>query len=448
MAYRRVQGGMVSFVAAIAAAWGCTDAPDDLAPTTFPPPNDAIEAGTTDAPTAPAPADATADVAQGWIANGVKDGAETDVDCGGTAGAPACAAGKACKVHDDCAAATCRYDGVCIAARSCAAHFGGDTCGPDGNEDCCKAIPVPHPTKPYVLDKYSVTAGRFRQFVERTKGDIRGWLTAHRPKDWDPVWDAWLPSTMDTNTYDGKDGVVQQLGPHLYYYATGANMGCQVEEVGARTYWLPPAVNTARFNDVQRYDKDTLDQKPMVCATYMMLAAFCAWDGGRIPSLEELDFAWNRGHPESYFFPWGNSPRPAGWVYAYDTEADALSFGQPHCNPFGDPTSPCDRGVASWRYNSWTPGALIANDRSVFIPPPGHFPRGDGPFGHADLAGLVFNVSSTLGGQPGDDPVERISMYSRGGTWQGHAAPYYDFGEAYGYKLASKYWATGARCAR
>ena len=43
----------------------------------------------------------------------VKNGAETDVDCGGgTCGT--CAAGKTCAVDVDCASATCKADKTCM----------------------------------------------------------------------------------------------------------------------------------------------------------------------------------------------------------------------------------------------------------------------------------------------------------------------------------------------
>lgn len=44
-------------------------------------------------------------------ANGVKDGAESDVDCGGTC--PRCANGKTCVNRDDCAGASCTLIGQC-----------------------------------------------------------------------------------------------------------------------------------------------------------------------------------------------------------------------------------------------------------------------------------------------------------------------------------------------
>jgi hypothetical protein len=44
--------------------------------------------------------------------DGIEDGAETDVDCGGNACAP-CAVGKKCLVDSDCLTSVCSLAGVC-----------------------------------------------------------------------------------------------------------------------------------------------------------------------------------------------------------------------------------------------------------------------------------------------------------------------------------------------
>ena len=73
----------------------------------------------------------------------VKNGDETDVDCGG-ANAPKCAAGKACQGDRDCQVA-CSYANKCVDAPSCKPHLGGDTCGKGevgqvgtSHESCCR----------------------------------------------------------------------------------------------------------------------------------------------------------------------------------------------------------------------------------------------------------------------------------------------------------------------
>ena len=48
---------------------------------------------------------------------------------------------------------------------------------------------MPKPGAAYKLDKYNITAGRFRVFVEKTKGDVRGYIQKNRPAWFEPAWD-------------------------------------------------------------------------------------------------------------------------------------------------------------------------------------------------------------------------------------------------------------------
>jgi hypothetical protein len=60
--------------------------------------------------------------------DGIHNGSESDVDCGGTC--PRCATGRSCGSRNDCASARCGTDGTCLA---CTAS--GD-CGSDVNGAC------------------------------------------------------------------------------------------------------------------------------------------------------------------------------------------------------------------------------------------------------------------------------------------------------------------------
>jgi hypothetical protein len=309
-------------------------------------------------------------------------------------------------------------------------HHGGDTCGPaDAQGDCCETIDVPRPEAQggaYKLDKYVVTAGRMRAFVERTGGNIRGWMQAHRPEWFREDWDKYLPTTLDDpedgNT--GFDGVYQQLGP-FRFVSTGAeqpaNRGCDVEGPGARTYWVPEAIND-RWEDRQRYSKDDLDEKALVCVTQYMIGAFCAWDGGRLPAPAEISYAYTGG--ENRLFPWGNTPGQQGYSDAYDSADDA--------GP-----APATSSYANHGYNWWSPAQRIDNDYSVYIAPPGRFPAGNGKFGHADLAHLVLEWTSNW--QNGS-----ASLFWTG-SWES-AHPTSNTTTAL--NALAKYYATGARCAR
>ena len=108
---------------------------------------------------------------------GRKDGDETDVDCGGTV-APKCAAEKTCAADRDCASNACSSAKKCLEGPSCRPVIGGQTCGTGdvggagvAHESCCKSIQVPgytdprQPGKTVWLDKYEITSGRVRAFV-------------------------------------------------------------------------------------------------------------------------------------------------------------------------------------------------------------------------------------------------------------------------------------------
>ncbi len=71
--------------------------------------------------------------------DGVKDGSETDVDCGGSQ-CPACAATKGCAKPSDCASGVCQ-DGVCQAPTCTDGVKNGDETGVDCGGSCPKACP-------------------------------------------------------------------------------------------------------------------------------------------------------------------------------------------------------------------------------------------------------------------------------------------------------------------
>jgi hypothetical protein len=286
--------------------------------------------------------------------DGVKNGDETDIDCGGSA-APKCAAGASCAVHADCASDGCDYKGKCASAPSCTARHGGDTCGlgevgePGAqHESCCTSIPINRPAAkggPYTLDKYVVTAGRMRAFIERLGGNVRArFMGTPNPQGWNDTWRTWLPSNMDEANW--------LVGP----WADQRN-GCQVAN-GTRTYWLPDAVNNGYGDRPHNYDKNTLDQKTMVCAPAVLFYAFCIWDGGKLASSDEVTYAV-RGE-DNRQYPWGAGPAP--------TPANRLGNYQ---------------GYGSYIF------PLPVRDNSAYMNAPGRM-LGRGQFGHADLLGPVL----------------------------------------------------------
>jgi hypothetical protein len=279
-----------------------------------------------------------------------KDGLETDVDCGGP-DAPKCAEGKSCETDSDCTIA-CNYAKKCVSAPSCKPHLGGDTCGfgevgesDAQHESCCRSLPVSgytdpnHPDEQVFLDKYEITAGRIRAWIEELakqyggQPNVKGWIEANRPALWNPAWDAFLPTDYEGGTIiigrrllgdprpedngwtgppgpgvvlppptdqEKRLGVNYQFGPEVYVDLHGMNCGTFAGSFGFPTYWNPPDVLT-KTGEVPRADgtsatgkpipaKDLLDVKSMNCITNVMLAAFCAWDGGQLATDEVLDY--------------------------------------------------------------------------------------------------------------------------------------------------------------
>lgn len=333
--------------------------------------------------------------------DGVKNGDESDVDCGGTTtGAPRCDAGKTCAAHGDCASDGCGYDKKCALARSCTAHFGGDTCGAGEvgepgaqHESCCTTAPIPGTNTQ--LDKYKITAGRFRQFVERTNGDIRGFMQKVTGNaSWKAAWNAQLPTNVAEANY--------LLGP------TGngtSRRGCDLGASRARTYWMSDAENKALGESgTHPFSKDVLDQKMLNCVDWYMLQAFCIWDGGRLPTHAEYKAAWQGGEGRTY--PWGNA---------------------------------LDNSRMNWKYSYSFP-EVYDKGNFVFVGAPGRFPSGNGKNGHADLAGVAMEWLYAIN-------TSDEAQFTVSGSWEGHNVgqnvPMSGFTP-----MSRAYWAIGGRCAR
>jgi hypothetical protein len=288
--------------------------------------------------------------------DGVKNGGESDVDCGGTK-APRCALGKTCAADSDCDVA-CNYAKKCIDTRSCKPHLGGDTCGKDEidmanpqHESCCRSLPVAgysdrgHPDKTVYLDKYEITAGRIRAFIDAItaryegKPNIRDWVANDTPEIWDREWNKFLPADSDGETIVidrhllgdvrpepdlqpvpdtdqvQKTGLDFQFNGQLFVYLHGNNCSTHSPSAyGFPTFFYPPEILAKMGPDFPpRADGKTLvgtvvpasehlEVKSMNCISNAMLAAFCHWDGGQLATDEVLDFV--TGSPSSL----GNNP--------------------------------------------------------------------------------------------------------------------------------------------
>jgi formylglycine-generating enzyme required for sulfatase activity len=228
--------------------------------------------------------------------DGAKSGNETDIDCGGI-NCPPCGNGLGCRVGTDCMSKYC-YGTTCWPTSSSCVGLTAN-CGATNNQSCCSNALVPGATfyrsydvagdansgnmnfpatvSDFVLDRYEVTVGRFRAFVNAGVGTAaspppagagaRILNSTAAQGGWDPTWSANLPATTAALTSSLLcDGVYQ-----TWTGVAGAN-----------------------------------EDKPINCISWYEAFAFCVWDGGFLPTEAEWNYAASGG-TDQRAFPWGTS---------------------------------------------------------------------------------------------------------------------------------------------
>ena len=213
------------------------------------------------------------------------------------------------------------------------------TCG--GSSGCCASNVVaggtfnrsndpgaPASVSSFKLDVYEVTVGRFRAFVNAGKG------TQASP-----------PSAGD--------------GAHPKIAASGWDSRFN-ENLAPTTVALQAAlkcdVNYPAWTDAP----DANETRPVNCATWFDAFAFCAWDGGRLPTEAEWSYAATGGS-EQRLYAWGTE----------DIDPSKASYG---C--LGDGSGgPPEAGACAFS------DLLAVGTKS---------PQGDGKWGQADLAGNLW----------------------------------------------------------
>jgi sulfatase modifying factor 1 len=219
------------------------------------------------------------------------------------------------------------------------------TCGPMGDESCCAITkvpggmydrgndaqapepdPAPATVSDFRLDRFEITVGRFRKFVAAYPGSKPKTGAGAHPliatSGWNAAWDMKLPADQAA------------LRAEL------VNCDPQTSPQCFPTWTDKPEMN---------------ENLPMNTITWYEAFAFCAWDGGRLPTEAEWIYA-TAGGSEQRTYPWG-STAPDGVHSAYG------------CTEDGSGSQDC---------------------ASTDILPVGSKPAGDGRFGQADLAGSLF----------------------------------------------------------
>jgi len=199
------------------------------------------------------------------------------------------------------------------------------TCGPSGNGDCCESLLVPggtfnrsdDPTAPatvadFYLDKYEITVGRFRQFVNKGMG------TQASPPDsgagvhprisgsgWDSTWN----TNLATNTAALTTALKCDPGHQTWTDMAGGN-----------------------------------ESRPQNCVSWYEAFAFCAWDGGRLATEAEWNYAAAGGNEQRYY-PWSDPPTST----ALDDSYAVYCGGS--CNSTQNVGSKSSKGDGRWHHS-------------------------------------------------------------------------------------------------
>jgi formylglycine-generating enzyme len=250
----------------------------------------------------------------------------------------------------------------------------------------------------FSLDRYEVTVGRFRKFLA--------------------AYDTWVLNNPDS----GAGGHPNNL-----------RGGWEARWVGRQDLYPPTAADLLARMDGRCNPKIKLslqsgspatDVRPMTCATWYEAFMFCIWDGARLPTEAEWNYA-AAGGGQQRAYPWSVPP-------------DSLAITPEHAN-VGRPTS------------------------DLFLEPVGRFPSGAGRWGHHDLAGNAWELvdgscNQCLCQDPGDgyldigatDPLERTraNAVARGGSYKyGMNSARTAFRFSVGFS-GERYDDLGFRCAR
>jgi hypothetical protein len=377
--------------------------------------------------------------------DGVQNGDESDVDCGGTTtSAPKCGTGQSCNAHADCASDGCDDTKHCALERSCTQTNGGLTCGTGEvgdasakHESCCTSLPIPGSATR--LDKYKVTSGRMRAFIDRTNGDVQSWyasnkdsLSAAARAQIDPYVSS-LPSGR-TNDPNGAD---YQLGATIYLAdRPSTQQGCFVgnasnQAYGSHTWW-----NGSLEGEDRGFDQSFLDRLPLNCVPYPLMAAFCAWDGGRLQTFEE-----NAAAQGGTTYPWGNAPAAGGFTVI---NGQFTMVGPATQGFTTTPCPSCDSTRMNWHNNYQFPaGGNAAKpwDYAYWMSAPGRFATDVGPGGHMDVGGLLIELTASTST---DAKYGAAVRWSKQGSWEGHQIG----NTSWVFPVMTKYGKTGGRCAR
>lgn len=275
--------------------------------------------------------------------------------------------GGPCLLDSDCLSGTC--NGQICTGQSCAGLPAN--CGPNGAESCCATRALTgnkfnrdNGTVPddavgdFGLDRYEVTVGRFRKFVAAYSGAPPSIGAGANPHAQGTGWDAGWDQNMPLNKAD-YDGFLEK---------------CNGDD--SATWTNVPGAN------------ETL---PINCVSWYDAFAFCAWDGGRLPTDLEWAYAAVGGSARRQY-PWGMTPAPDAQHCAFACDMSPMGCGLEDIFPVGSFST---AGDGFWEH------ADLSGNMAEWV------------FDTVDVAGIAICENCVTNG-PGD----RIL---RGGSWRSPA---------------------------
>lgn len=431
--------------------------------------------------------------------DGIQNGTETDIDCGGGAptNADKCLLGKGCEVDGDCSSAGCSVGlGKKCTYKSCATAetAGVASCGATeaATESCCKSLTLPT-RNTRRLDKFEITSGRFRTFLTKVGPNVRAWVAAYAAANPDSQLGqlANAPMTDGSGSYGASPKIlhlfpdVDRFGAH----SLTAHMETDIDNYGgirgcyngngsgsAYTYWMD-ATHKADFGlPAHALARIESDKKSLNCAMPIMYAAFCAWDGGELATLADYRDAWTQA------YPWGaaNIGRPKyNWCNGpYNQGGFMCQCSTLNPNPPADCPAGGFAGTISGMFYEYPKGINLDNDREPLIIAPGRMVedatalKGDGESWmdlYANLAEYTGDINlgansdfcdfsvapnggattCTRGNKPAGSVGTRYGGIPNFGmigvSWEGHN---YGRGNPNQFQAAFQYGKFGGRCVR
>ena len=180
------------------------------------------------------------------------------------------------------------------------------TCGPAGNESCCASSVVVGGTylrsdesastatvSDFRLDRFEITVGRFRAFVAGYPGNKPAAGAGAHPlikeSGWQAAWTAALPADQTA---------------------------------------LKPALKCNAMYQTWTDAPGDDENLPIACINWYEAFAFCAWDGGRLATEAEWNYAAAGGN-EQRTYPWSNPPSATtiDGTYAVYNKASIAAVG-------------------------------------------------------------------------------------------------------------------------